>query len=141
MCIRHHTHCSVESVTERGAAAPPLSSACGRGRQGVKLEQHTCLSRASRIGGTVRNGLKACNSETSTAQYIIYNIKKWGCLIARVVQRKPTLLDVTWRFLFPPPSRPEKNIHNLPKTPSHQDFLITHALPQGQIPGTTPIYE
>ncbi len=25
MCIRHHTHWSVESVAERGAAAPSLS--------------------------------------------------------------------------------------------------------------------
>ena len=26
MCIKHHTHCSVESVTERGTGAPSLSS-------------------------------------------------------------------------------------------------------------------
>ena len=36
MCIRHHTHWSVESVAERGAAAPSLSSVRGRGRQGVE---------------------------------------------------------------------------------------------------------
>ena len=36
MCIRHHTHWSVESVTERGAATPSLSSVRGRGRQGVE---------------------------------------------------------------------------------------------------------
>jgi hypothetical protein len=41
----------------------------------VKLEQHTCLSRVSRIVGTVHYGLKACISETPTAQYIIYNIR------------------------------------------------------------------
>ena len=35
MCIRHHTHCSVESVVGRGAAAPSLSSVWGRGRQVV----------------------------------------------------------------------------------------------------------
>ena len=29
MCIRHHTNCSVESVTERGASSPTLSSVCG----------------------------------------------------------------------------------------------------------------
>ena len=38
MCIRHHTHWSVESVAERGAAAPSLSSVCGRGRQGVETQ-------------------------------------------------------------------------------------------------------
>ena len=33
-------------------------------------------------------------------------IKKWGCLKARVIHRKPTLMNVTQRFLFPPcPSR------------------------------------
>jgi hypothetical protein len=46
--------------------------------------------------------------------------KKWGSLIARVVQRKPTLLTCPGAFSSPPPPRPEKTIHNLPKTPSHQ---------------------
>jgi hypothetical protein len=32
---RHHTHYSVESVVERGATAPSVSSVRGRGRQGV----------------------------------------------------------------------------------------------------------
>ena len=36
MCIRHYTHLSVESVAKRGAAAPSLSSVCGRGRQVVE---------------------------------------------------------------------------------------------------------
>jgi CHASE1-domain containing sensor protein len=46
-------------------------------------------------------------------------MEKWGCLKARIIQRKLTLLNVPWLFLFPPPPRPEKNIHNLPKTSSH----------------------
>jgi hypothetical protein len=32
MCIKHHTHCSVESVVERGTSVPSLSSVCGTGR-------------------------------------------------------------------------------------------------------------
>ena len=36
MCIKHHTHCSVESVAERGAAAPSLSLVCRRGHQVVE---------------------------------------------------------------------------------------------------------
>jgi hypothetical protein len=36
MCMRHHTHCSVESVVERGPADPLLSSVCGRGRRVVE---------------------------------------------------------------------------------------------------------
>ena len=73
-----------------------------------KLEQRTCLPRASRIGGTVRSGWSHDCSDTSTARYIIYNIEIWGCLKARNIQRKPTLLNVPWRFLFPPPPRREK---------------------------------
>ncbi len=36
MWIRHHTHCSVESVTERGKVVPSLYSVRGRGRQVVE---------------------------------------------------------------------------------------------------------
>ncbi len=41
MCIKHQTHCSVESVTERGAETPSLSSMCGTGRRVVEDEQRT----------------------------------------------------------------------------------------------------
>jgi hypothetical protein len=36
MFIRHHTHCSVESVAERGAAGPSLSSVRGSGRRVIE---------------------------------------------------------------------------------------------------------
>ena len=45
-----------------------------------KLEQRTCLPRASRIGGTVRSGWSHDCSDTSTARYIIYNIEKNGAV-------------------------------------------------------------
>ena len=43
MCTRHHTHCSVESVVERGAVGPSLSSVRGRGRRCRNLNNaHGC---------------------------------------------------------------------------------------------------
>ena len=36
MCIKHHTHYSVESVTERGTTSPSLFSMCGTGRRVVE---------------------------------------------------------------------------------------------------------
>jgi hypothetical protein len=36
MCIRHHTHCSGESVSEGGTVGPSLSSVYGRGRRVVE---------------------------------------------------------------------------------------------------------
>ena len=74
-----------QPLHERGDAVPRLQCVEEVLRLS-KLEQRTCLSRVSRIGDTVRDGLKACYSETPTDQYIIYNIKKWDCLKARVVQ-------------------------------------------------------
>ena len=43
---KNHTHCSVESVTERGATTPSPSSMRGLGRRAVEVEQQTCLPRA-----------------------------------------------------------------------------------------------
>jgi hypothetical protein len=42
---------------------------------------------------------------------------------------------------LPFPHPPKKKIHNLPKTPPHQDLLITNTLTQVQIPLAFPIYE
>jgi hypothetical protein len=55
-----------------------------------------------------RDGLKECYRETPTAQYVTYNIKKWGCLKARVVQRKPTLLNVSLPMHWPRGRFPEQ---------------------------------
>ena len=46
--------------------------------------------------------------------------------------------DVPWRFLFPPPPRPEKTIHNLPKTPSHQTSSSPMRCPRGRFPEQPP---
>jgi hypothetical protein len=141
MCIRHHTHWSVESVAERGdVVQQPLH--CLQCVEEVvrvsKPEQRSCLPRASRIRGHRSRWSEACSSETSTAQYIIYNIKKWGCLIELVVQRKPTLLTCPDAFSSPPPPRPEKTIHNLPKTPSHQTSSSPMRCPRDRFPEQSP---
>jgi hypothetical protein len=47
--------------------------------------------------------------------------------------KKQTMLKVTCRLHFPFPVPPRKKNHNLPKTPPHQDFLITNVMTQVQI--------
>ena len=42
--------------------------------------------------------------------------------------------DVSWRFLFPPPAPTRKNHPQPTQNALPSDFLITNALPQGQIP-------
>jgi hypothetical protein len=73
--------------------------------------------------------LKTCSSETSTPQYIIYNIKKWVCLIAHVVQRKPTLLNASDLTLSLPPPDPTRKKH---PQPTQNDF--PSRLPHHQCP-------
>ncbi len=41
----------------------------------------------------------------------------------------------------PPPPPQGKTIHNLPKTTTPSNFLITSVLTQGQIPWSVPIHE
>ena len=63
MFIRHHTHCSVESVVERGAAAPTLSQCVEEVVRLSKLQRaHT--AQGIETGDTVRDGLEAWYSET-----------------------------------------------------------------------------
>ncbi len=75
MCIRHHTHCSVESVVERGAGDPSLSSVCGRGCRVVETSTTHMSDQDLEDRINVLDGLEPCCSETPTDQYIIYNIK------------------------------------------------------------------
>ena len=82
-----------------------------------KPEHHPCLPRASRIRGHRSRWSEACSSGISTAQYIIYNIKKWGCLIAHVVQQKPTLLTFPDAFSCPPRPDQKKPSTTYPKRP------------------------
>ena len=52
----------------------------------------------------------------------------------RPAKTDPADVPVPWRFLFPPPPRPEKNHPQPTQNALPSDFLITNALTQGQIP-------
>ena len=116
MCIKNHTHCSVESVAERKATAPPLSSECEQ-VDGCRVLKHlTRLPRTSEDRGTpFRDGLKTCCSETSTAQHIIYNINR--VVWSPPVLRQP-LIKTHPGAPLPLPRPPKKNINNPPKNVS-----------------------
>ena len=74
--VQYHTHCSVESVVEQGAAAPSPSSMCGLGRRVVESgTAHVSVQVIEDRGHRSRLSVTCC-SETSTEQYIIYNINR-----------------------------------------------------------------
>ncbi len=70
--------------------------------------------------------LKTCSSETFTTQYIIYNMKKWVCLIAHVVQRKLTLLNASDLALSLPPPAPTRKKHPQPTQNTFPSRLPHH---------------
>jgi hypothetical protein len=94
MRIKHHTHYSVESVTERGATTPSLSSMCG-------------LSRVSWTGGPFSMVWRCC-TETSTVQYIIYNIKRIVRKLVSSWENDSGVFPLEFP-LHPSPSPKEKN--------------------------------
>jgi hypothetical protein len=116
MCIKNHTHCSVESVTERRQQPLPCRLSFNRSTGCRRLKPHTRLLRVSEDRGTpFRDGLKTCCSEVSTAQHIICNTNRavWSPLVLR------KLLSNTHPGAPLPLTRPsKKNIHNLPKNAS-----------------------
>ena len=117
MCIKNHTHCSVESVAERGQQPPHCRQSVNRSTGCRSPKHRTRLSRVSEDRGTPFNdGLKTCCSETSTVQHIIYNTKKravWNPLVLRKLLSN-THPGAPLRL----PRPPKKNIHNLPKNVS-----------------------
>jgi hypothetical protein len=127
MCIKHHNHCSVESVAERGAAAPLLSSMRGTGRRVVEtLTTH--VPRVSRIRDTVRDCLAHSAAKIPTVQYIINNIKRAVWRLVSSFENDPAVR--TLEFLFPSPSPPEK-IHNPPKTHPPANVVVYVWYPVG----------
>ncbi len=120
MCKRHHTHCSVESVMERGVPTPSLSLVCGRDRRVVETwTTHMSVQVIEERRPHLRWSDTCCN-ETPTTQYIIYNIKRtvWNsCHPAQTSQQ-----HVTWSSSSHPPTPPRKkpSDHNLPETSPYQ---------------------
>jgi hypothetical protein len=144
MCIRHHTHYSVESVAERGAAGPSLSSVCGRGRRVVETWTSHMSVQGIEDRGHRSRWSDVCFSETPTAQYIIYNIKRavWK---THVVQRKKhTMLNVSWSFLFTSPAPPRKKHPRPTQNVSPSNFPSPVRWPRdrshSQSPSTNPVY-
>ena len=132
MCIKNHTHCSVESVTERRQQPLHCRQSVNRSTGCRSLKHHTRLPRVSEDRGTpFRDGLKTCCSETSTAQHIIYNTNRavWSPSSCENFSATRTL-----ELLFPSPVPPRKKINNPPQTSPHQ---ISHH--QCTYPGIDPI--
>ena len=122
---KHHTHCSVESVAERGAAAPSPSLMREQVDGLSKPEQRTCAAQGIEDRGHFSRGPEAGSSETSTAQYIIQNIEKLGLFESACRPAKTTQQHLPWRFLFPSPTPPRKKNQQ----PTRKCFPINLASP------------
>ena len=113
--MKHHTHCSVESVMERGDTSPSLSQCVTQVDGLSKLEQHTCTVQGLEDRGHPSRWSEVMCSETSTAQHIIYNINRavWN-------SRRPakTPRQSCPGVPLPLPHPPKKKIHNLPRNTS-----------------------
>jgi hypothetical protein len=106
MWIRHHTHCSLESVVERGPGDPSLSSVCERGRRVVETSTGYMYAQGLEDRITVRDGLEVCCSETPTDQCIIYNIKRVVRKLVSSCENDLTVLVL--EFPLPLPRPPKK---------------------------------
>ena len=105
-----------------------------------KPEQRTCLPQGNEERGHLSRRSEAWNSETSTAQYIIYN-KYWSVWNSRRLRKR--LGSRALEFLFPSPAPPRK------KSTTHPKCLpikspITRALPGidpiGKPPSANPVH-
>ena len=113
---KHHTHCSVESVAERGAAAPSLSSCVGQVDGLSKPEQRTHAAQGVDVEGTFHDALKLDAAKNPTAQYIIYNIKEMGLFKSAC---RPAKTDPVGRALALPLPPPVPSRKNYPQPTQH----------------------
>ncbi len=137
MCIKNHTHWSLESVSERRTQPLHCRQSVNRSAGCRNPRHHTRLPRVSEDRGTpFRDGLKTCCSEISTDQHIKCNTNRtvWSPLVLR------KLLSNTHPgspLTLPRPPQ-KKTSTTYPKTSPHP-ISITSALTQVQIPWTVPI--
>ncbi len=92
MCIRHHTHWSVESVSVRGTTGSQssLSWVRGRGRRVVETWTTHMSDQGIEDRGHGSRWSDSWWSETPTDQYIIYNIKDGPvCKLVSSSEKRP----------------------------------------------------
>jgi hypothetical protein len=140
MCRRHHTNCSVESVSKRSATGPQIVFSTWRSSSGCR-----------------NFNVRVCTGHQDSEELfvMVWIMNQWNphCSIYNIQHKKMGLFDNTRRpvktdpvervlmLSLSPPSPQEKPSKTSPETPPHQDLLITNVLSQGQIPWTVPIYE
>ena len=133
MCIRHHTNCSVESVSERGAPEPSMVlSTWKRSSSCRNFNSRVCPGHRG-SGDPVWDVLKH-----ETVKPPLLN-KKWDCLKTRVVQRNdPDVRALTFSLPHPrsPPTRTPKKNHPQP-TQNRSPIKFSHYL--CATPGTDPM--
>ena len=135
MCIKHNTHCSVESVTERGASVPSLSQCVTQVDGLSKLEQRTRTDQGLEDRGHPSRWPEDMFSETSTAQHIIYNIKQ-GCLeLVSSCENASTV--VPWSSSSPPPT-PQENKHPQPTQKCLPIKFPITSVPRDRFHGQSP---
>jgi hypothetical protein len=119
MCIKHHTQYSVESVTERGATSVTVFNVWNRSTGCRRLNNTRALPRVSWTGVPFTMVSKCC-SETSTDQYIVYNIKRTVRKFVSYCENDSVVFDLESPLDLPRP--PKRKIHNLPKNVSPSNF-------------------
>ena len=94
---------------------PPHRLQCGLGCRVVEDRTAHVPAQVNEDRGPFSRRTEACSSETSTAQYIIYNIK-WGCLEPASSAKTPR--QSCPGVPLPVPLPPKKKINNPPKNVS-----------------------
>jgi hypothetical protein len=118
MCIKNHTHYSVESVMERVEVVPSLSSVCGRARQVVETWTVHVSDQGLEERGHLHDGLKMLQWNLHCSLYNMQHEK--GCSETRVVLRKWLSSTLPWSLLWPSPVPPRKKSTTYPKLSPHK---------------------
>ena len=120
--LKHHTHYSVESVVDRGAAAPSPSWLRGLGRRAVEVEQQTCLPRAIEDQGPLSQWTEDMLQRNFHCPTYNINIHT-GLFGTRIVLRNivsSSLHYAPWSSSSPPPPPQRRKSTTSPKTSPHQ---------------------
>ena len=106
-----------------------------------KPEQRTCLPQGNEERGHLSRRPEAWNSETSTAQYIIYNTYNRAVWNPRRLRKR--LGSRALELLFPSPDPPKKKTNNPPEnaSPSTSHHQCAPGIdPIGKPPSANPVH-